>query len=159
MKSITSAGSSGDADATIILSSPQDGTVEDLDESTPGSTEAAAPSSTDSAAASTSGAPAADERASSSGAGPEMTLAGEDVTPLVEMLQAREGDEAYAQGTSWGTYQELSPLKRRWQVVSLRMVLVCYGSKAPEIASKRRKVTPLLQLVRATLAQSDSSQS
>ncbi|GAQ85862.1 Protein kinase-like domain containing protein [Klebsormidium nitens] len=106
------AGSPGDADATIVLSTSQDGTVEDLEE---GNTGAGAAPNSDSAAASSPGSPAADERASSS-AGAGMTLAGEDVTPLVELLQSREGDEAYAQGTSWGTYDELSPMKRRWQV-------------------------------------------
>lgn len=109
-----------DDDATVVFSDREDGTVEDVDEEPPESSEASASSPSSSNRSSPSDGSATSEGASSSGASPstpEMTLAGEDMRPLVELLAAKEGDEEYALGTSWGTYQKLPPMKRRWQVV------------------------------------------
>jgi hypothetical protein len=91
------------------------------------------PSSSGASAPSDEGASSSDANASDSTVGPEISLAGADVTPLVELLKQKEGDENYALKTSWGTYADMSPLKRKWQVVS---VALCAGFSFPAQASR-----------------------
>jgi hypothetical protein len=90
------------------------------------------PWSSGGSAPSDEGASSSNANASASTVGPEISLAGADVTPLVELLKQKEGDESYALKTSWGTYADMSPLKQKWQVVS---VALCAGFPFPAQAS------------------------